>query len=133
MVSRNGREPLSNVQITVESLGLNTKTDKDGQFTIENLPQGNYTLLFSTPDFEPLQLLVRADRHMKDLKAVIMVPANQHEAADDSVFAEFDSDSSSSDAQALPSSLSSSKDRLKSIASFRLSEMSFTVRVYDSQ
>ena len=56
-----------------------------------------------------------------------------HVHVDDAVFAEFDSDSSSSDTQALPSSLSSSKDLFNNIASYRFSEMRLNVRGYDSQ
>lgn len=134
VVSRNGRVALSNVQVKIESLGLTAMTDKDGNFIFANLPSGAYTLVFSTPEFEPLDLLVRVDnQQVKDLKAVIIVPSAQSGVMDDAVFAEFDSDSSSSDTQALPSSLSSSKDLFNSIASYRFSEMRFNVRGYDSQ
>ena len=134
VVSRNGRVALSNVQVKIESLGLTATTDKDGNFIFENLPAGSYTVLFSTPDFEDLNLMVRVgDKHVQDLKSVIIVPSGQSAVLDDAVFAEFDSDSSSSDTQALPSSLSSSKDLFNNIASYRFSEMRFNVRGYDSQ
>lgn len=134
VVSRNGRVALSNVQVKIESLGLTAMTDKDGNFIFENLPAGSYTVLFSTPDFEDLNLMVRVgDKHVQDLKSVIIVPSGQSAVLDDAVFAEFDSDSSSSDTQALPSSLSSSKDLFNNIASYRFSEMRFNVRGYDSQ
>ena len=67
------------------------------------------------------------------IESVIIVPSGQSAVLDDAVFAEFDSDSSSSDTQALPSSLSSSKDLFNNIASYRFSEMRFNVRGYDSQ
>lgn len=134
VVSRNGRVALSNVQVKIESLGLTAMTDKDGNFIFENLPAGSYTVLFSTPDFEDLNLMVRVgDKHVQDLKSVIIVPSGQSAVLDDAVFAEFDSDSSSSDTQVLPSSLSSSKDLFNNIASYRFSEMRFNVRGYDSQ
>ncbi len=134
VVSRNGRVALSNVQVKIESLGLTATTDKDGNFIFENLPAGSYTVLFSTPDFEDLNLMVRVgDEHVQDLKSVIIVPSGPGTVLDDAVFAEFDSDSSSSDTQALPSSLSSSKDLFNNIASYRFSEMRFNVRGYDSQ
>lgn len=120
VVSRNGRVALSNVQVKIESLGLSATTDKDGNFIFENLPAGSYTVLFSTPDFEDLNLMVRVgNEHVQDLKSVIIVPSGQSAVLDDAVFAEFDSDSSSSDTQALPSSLSSSKDLFNNIASYR--------------
>ncbi len=134
VVSRNGRVALSNVQVTIESLGLTATTDKDGNFVFENLPKGDYNVSFATPEFENLTLRVRvADRYMKDLNSVIIVPTSASGGIDDSVFTEFDSDSSSSDEQALPSSLASSKDIFNNIASYRFSEMRFNVRGYDSQ
>ncbi len=51
---------------------------------------------------------------------------------DDAIFAEFDSDMHSSDAQSLPTSLAASKDLFGNIASYRFSEMRFNVRGYDS-
>ena len=134
VVSRNGRVALSNVQVKIESLGLAATTDKDGNFIFENLPAGSYTVLFSTPEFEDLSLMVRVgNQHVQDLKSVIIVPSGPGSVLDDAVFAEFDSDSSSSDTQALPSSLSSSKALFNNIASYRFSEMRFNVRGYDSQ
>ena len=135
VVSRNGRVALSNVQVKIENLGLTVMTDKDGNFVIENLPKGDYALLFATPEFEPLNLTVRVDnQNVKDLKQVIIVPTGPAGGVlDDAIFAEFDNDSSSSDTQALPSSLSSSKDLFNNIASYRFSEMRFNVRGYDSQ
>ncbi|MFR9129858.1 MAG: beta-sandwich domain-containing protein [Alistipes putredinis] len=75
VVSRNGRVALSNVRVKIESLGLTVMTDKDGNFVIENLPAGDYTLSFATPEFEPLNLMVRVDnRNVQDLQSVIIVP-----------------------------------------------------------
>lgn len=134
VVSRNGREALSNVKVTVESTGLSVMTDRDGNFVFENLPKGDYRLLFEAPEFELLDMLVRVDgNNMKNLKAVPIAAAAAAGDFDDSIFAEFDTDSSSSDAQALPSSLSASKDIFNNIASYRFSEMRFNVRGYDSQ
>ena len=137
VVSRNGRVALSNVEVKIESLGVTVMTDDEGRFLLGNLPAGSYTLQFDTPDFEPLSVMVRVgEEHVQDLKQVILVPGNPSESGsffDDAIFAEFDSDSSSSDTQALPSSLSASKDLFNNIASYRFSEMRFNVRGYDSQ
>ena len=89
VVSRNGRVALSNVQVKIESLGLTAMTDKDGNFIFENLPAGSYTVLFSTPDFEDLNLMVRVgNEHVQDLKSVIIVPSGQSAVLDDAVFVE---------------------------------------------
>ncbi len=133
VVSRGNREALSNVTVTLESTGLTATTDKDGNFFFENLPQGDYRVAFDAPDIEDLELRVRVGQNVRDLNAVVVSPLARGAGFDDSIFAEFDSDSSSSDEQALPSSLSASKDLFNSVASYRFSEMRFNVRGYDSQ
>ncbi|MDE7305513.1 MAG: TonB-dependent receptor, partial [Alistipes sp.] len=133
VVSRGSREALSNVKVTLESTGLTATTDKDGNFSFENLPQGDYRVAFDAPDIEDLELRVRVGQNVRDLNAVVVSPLARGAGFDDSIFAEFDSDSSSSDEQALPSSLSASKDLFNSVASYRFSEMRFNVRGYDSQ
>ena len=132
VVSRIGREAVENVKVTINETGQTAITDKDGNFNFENLPKGNYNLSFDAPDFETLGIIVTVDKNMRDLNNVVVVPSVT-EDIDDSVFAEFDSDSSSNDAQALPSSLSASKDLFNNIASYKFSEMRFNVRGYDSQ
>lgn len=133
VVSRNGREAQSNVQVMIESWGLTATTDKDGNFVFENLPHGDYTIKFVAPDFEDLDLRVRVAANMKDINSVVIVPIASREGLDAAIFTEFDSDSSASDTQSLPSSLTSSKDLFSRTASYRFSEMRFNVRGYDSQ
>ena len=132
VVSRNGRSAVGLVKVTIDSTGQSTMTDDNGRFEFATLPQGDYRLVFTAADFETLEIMVRVTQNMRDLHTVIIVPSLQNEVMDDSVFAEFDNDSSASDTQALPSSLSSSKDLYNSIASYRFSEMRFNVRGYDS-
>lgn len=133
VVSRLGREALSNVKVTLESTGLTVTTDENGNFEIENLPAGNHRITFTTPDFEELDMVVRVGNTVKDLQSVVVSPLTSPEAFDDQIFAELDMDSSSSDEQPLPSALSASKDVFTNIASYRFSEMRFNVRGYDSQ
>lgn len=132
VVSRNGRSAVGHVAVTIVETGQRVTTDDNGNFIFNNLSSGDYRLSFSAPDFEPLEVMVHVEQNMRDLQTVIIVPSIQGEVMDDSVFAEFDSDSSASDSQALPSSLSSSKDIYNNIASYRFSEMRFNVRGYDS-
>ena len=122
VVSRNGRSAVGLVKVTIDSTGQSTMTDDNGRFEFATLPQGDYRLVFTAADFETLEIMVRVTQNMRDLHTVIIVPSLQNEVMDDSVFAEFDNDSSASDTQALPSSLSSSKDLYNSIASYRFSE-----------
>ncbi len=132
VVSRNGREGVGKVIVTNETTGQSTMTDDNGNFTFNVLPKGDYKLSFSVVDFEPLDMMVTVDRNMRDLHTVVIVPTANAEVLDDSIFAELDNDSSASDTQALPSSLSASKDIYNNIASYRFSEMRFNVRGYDS-
>lgn len=132
VVSRNGRSAVGHVAVTIVETGQRVTTDDNGNFIFNDLSSGDYRLSFSAPDFEPLEVMVHVEQNMRDLQTVIIVPSIQGEVMDDSVFAEFDSDSSASDSQALPSSLSSSKDIYNNIASYRFSEMRFNVRGYDS-
>ncbi len=132
VVSRNGRTAVGQVNVTIAENGKSATTDDNGMFNFADLSAGDYRLTFTAPDFETLEIMVRVERNVRDLQSVIIVPTFQREVMDDSVFAEFDNDSSASDTQALPSSLSSSKDIYNSIASYRFSEMRFNVRGYDS-
>lgn len=133
VVSRDGRAALSGVKVTVESMGLTATTDGEGNFLFEGLPAGDYNLSFEAPEFENSNVVVRVDQLVKDTGIISLVPDMQS-IIDASLFSEFDSDvESGGDSQALPSSLSSSKDVFNNIASYKFSEMRFNVRGYDSQ
>ena len=132
IVSRNGRTAIGHVKVTLDTNGQSVTSDDNGNFIFPELEKGDYRLTFTAPDFETLEVMVHVDTNMRDLHTVILVPTFQNEIVDDSIFAEFDSDSSASDTQALPSSLNSSKDLYNNIASYRFSEMRFNVRGYDS-
>ena len=66
VVSRNGRAALSDVEVTIESLGLTARTNRDGEFLFENLPAGDYTVQFSTPEFEDLEVMVLSLIHISE-------------------------------------------------------------------
>ena len=132
VVSRNNREALSNVTVTVEPSGQTVRSDNDGNFVFEELNEGDYSLKFSAPEFETLDIKVRVDRAVKNINTIVMTQASGMDYVDDSIFAELDTDAET-DGQALPSSLGASKDIFNSIASFKFSEMRFNVRGYDSQ
>ena len=104
VVSRNGRSAVGLVKVTIDATGQTTTTDDNGMFVFPEMAQGDYRLTFSAPDFETLEMVVRVGQNMRDLHTVIIVPSFQGEVMDDSIFAEFDNDSSASDTQALPSS-----------------------------
>ncbi len=133
VVSRNGRAAVSDVKVTVESLGLTATTDREGRFLFENLPAGQYMIQFSTPEYEDLELMVRVSNDfIQDVKSVVISPLGGFNAVDGAVFVESDSETDS-DMQALPGKLSSSKDLFSNTASYRFSEMRFNVRGLDAQ
>ena len=134
VLSRNGRTAVGNVAVTIEGTTYKAQTNDDGYFELKGVPAGDYKLSFAAPEFENLDIVVKVENGVKDINAVIVVPkAVSGEVLDDAIFAELDNDSSASDTQALPSTLSASKDLYNNIASYRFSEMRFNVRGYDSK
>ena len=132
VVSREGREPIGGVVITIDQVSKTIKTNSSGEFYIDGLAPGQYLLTFTAQDFEDLEVMVRVKELVHDMYAVVMVPSNL-DLVDNSAFAEYDTDVESfGDSKALPQ-LSASKDLFNNIASYRFSEMRFNVRGYDSQ
>ena len=133
VVSRETREPIGGVAISINGVAVNTTTNENGEFVIEGLEPGQYQLTISAYEFEDLELMVRVKELVHDMQNVYMIPAGVT-VIDDSAFAELDTDAENmGDSQAMPSTLSASKDIFNNIASYRFSEMRFNVRGYDSQ
>ena len=133
VVSRDDREPITGVAIFVDDVKQKIETNQDGEFLIEGLSSGEYLLRFEASEFEDLEVMVRVKELVHDMQLVIMVPATLV-SVDDSAFSELDTDAETAgDMQALPATLSASKDLFNNIASYRFSEMRFNVRGYDSQ
>ena len=106
LVSRNGRTAVGNAVVTIEGTNFKAQTNDEGYFVLQGVPAGDYKLSFAAPEFENLDIVVKVENGVKDINTVIVVPkAISGEVLDDSIFAEFDNDSSTSDTQALPSSL----------------------------
>ena len=132
VVSRDDRQPVNGVQIMVDGVQVAT-TDNSGEFYVEGYAPGQYQMTFSAQDFEDLSLMVRVKELVHDMQLVIMIPSTTI-AVDDSAFAELDTDvETMGDNNAMPSTLSASKDLFNNIASYRFSEMRFKSRGYDSQ
>ncbi|MBR1961736.1 MAG: carboxypeptidase regulatory-like domain-containing protein [Alistipes sp.] len=134
VLSRGDRRAVGNVTVAIEGTNYATTTNDNGDFLLSGIPAGSYRLSFTAPEYEELDIVVKVERGVKDINGVIIIPKSmQGDVLDDAIFAEFDNDSSASDTQALPSSLSASKDLYNNIASYRFSEMRFNVRGYDSK
>ena len=132
VVSRATRTAIDGVKVTLTPGNVTTTTDEKGNFIFENLNKGEYSLAFEAAEYEPLSIAVRVDKLIRDINNVVLVPDNQSPTVDDAIFAEFDTETLD-DAQSLPSSLSASKDVFNNIASYKFSEMRFTLRGYDSR
>ncbi len=134
VLSRADRTAVGNAAVVIEGTDFKAQTNDEGYFELNGVPAGDYKLTFVAPEHEKLDIAVKVEQGVKDINSVIVVPnAVQGDVLDDAIFAEFDNDSSASDTQALPSSLSASKDLYNNIASYRFSEMRFNVRGYDSK
>ena len=134
ILSRGNREAVGNAVVVIDGTAYQAKTNDEGYFELTGVPAGDYKISVVAPEHEKLDVAVKVEHGMKDINSVIVIPnAVAGEVLDDAIFAEFDNDSSSSDTQALPSSLAASKDLYNSIASYRFSEMRFNVRGYDSK
>ena len=74
VVSRTTRAAIDGVKVTLTPGDVTTKTDASGNFVIENLAKGEYTLSFEAAEFEPLTLAVRVDKLIRDINNVILIP-----------------------------------------------------------
>ena len=134
ILSRGHRAAVGNAAVAIDGTDYKAITNDDGYFVLQGVPAGDYKLSVEAAEHEKLDIVVKVENNVKDINTVIIVPkAVTGEVLDDSIFAEFDNDSSTSDTQALPSSLAASKDLYNNIASYRFSEMRFNVRGYDSK
>ena len=134
ILSRGHRAAVGNAAVAIDGTDYKAITNDDGYFVLQGVPAGDYKLSVEAAEHEKLDIVVKVENNVKDINTVIIVPkAVAGEVLDDSIFAEFDNDSSTSDTQALPSSLAASKDLYNNIASYRFSEMRFNVRGYDSK
>ena len=131
VVSRGDRAAIEQVKITLTPGERQATSDAEGRFRFDDVASGDYTLTFEADDYEPLEIKVRVDKLTKDVRSIALVPVYT-EAFDDSIFAEFDTETAN-DTQSLPSSLSSSKDVFNNIASYKFGEMRFNLLGYDSQ
>ena len=116
VVSRGDRAAIEQVKITLTPGERQATSDAEGRFRFDDVASGDYTLTFEADDYEPLEIKVRVDKLTKDVRSIALVPVYT-EAFDDSIFAEFDTETAN-DTQSLPSSLSSSKDVFNNIASY---------------
>ena len=76
VVSRTTRAAIDGVKVTLTPGDITTTTDATGNFEIDKLAKGEYSLTFEATEFESLTIAVRVDQMMRDINLVIMVPSH---------------------------------------------------------
>ena len=74
VVSRAGRVALDGVKVTMTPGDVTVMSDERGNFLIENVPAGEYSLQFETPEFEPLSIAVRVGSQVRDINVSCWCP-----------------------------------------------------------
>ncbi len=132
VVTRTGRMAIDDAKVSLS--GPQSKvvyTDSEGVFEFRNLVPGAYKVLVDALDFQAVELTVNVEQQMKDLNFISLVSDVAIGGLDDSDFAEFDMESAN-DAQAMPVTLSASKDVYDNIAGYKFSTMRFRNRGYET-
>lgn len=133
IVSRVGRVPVANAEVVVtDSDGQVAKavSSDNGDFVIENLPDGDYLLTVGASGFAVNVVNVKVEGYVRDLIFISLLPEQNVEAVDDSNFSEFDMEDSGY--QNMPAILSSNADAFDNVASYKFSQIRFRQRGYDS-
>ncbi|MBR6457613.1 MAG: carboxypeptidase regulatory-like domain-containing protein [Bacteroidales bacterium] len=135
VVSRAGRVPVPGAELVLSQNGkvlTETASGSEGQFLIENLPDGIYQLDVKADEFSALTVFVTVDQgFIKDLIFVSLTPEAAIMEADESNYAEFDMDDSGySDT---PTLLLGSNDVYTNVAGYGFSSVRFKNRGYNSE
>lgn len=132
ILSRQGRTPIEGVTVKTDPSTLSTQTDENGMFLLEGVPSRRYMVTFTAPEFEPLTMAVEITDDVKDLYTVVMIPMAQIGFVDDAIFGEVDNEIGDGGSSA-PTTLSAYKDLFNNIASYKFSEMRYSLRGYNSK
>ena len=133
VVSRSGRVPVAAAEIVVsdaEGSVAKAVSTENGDFVINDLPDGSYLLTVTASGFAPGMVNFKVEGYVKDLVFVSLLPETVVTEVDDSSFAELDMDDSGY--QDVPAILSSSSDVFDNTAGYKFSQIRFRQRGYDS-
>ena len=134
VVNRAGRVPIAEAVITLsqgtETVAV-TRSDAEGRFLVELLPNGTYAMKVEAPGFVPSNVNVTVEGYVKDLIFVSLIAEQVVTDVDDSSFSEFDMDDSGyNDA---PTILFGTNDPYNEIVSYGFSSIRFKNRGYTSE
>lgn len=133
IVSRSGRIPIAEARLTLtdaEGTAVKLNSDQNGDFVINDLENGSYTILVEADGFVASRVNVAVDGFMRNLMFVTMQPEQVLAEVDESSFADLDMDDSGY--QNIPTVLSSSSDVFDNTAGYKFSSVRFRQRGFDS-
>ena len=133
IVSRSGRVPIAEARLTLtdaEGTAVRLTSDQNGDFVINDLENGSYTILVEADGFVASRVNVAVDGFMRNLMFVTMQPEQVLTEVDESSFADLDMDDSGY--QNIPTVLSSSSDVFDNTAGYKFSAIRFRQRGFDS-
>ena len=134
VVNRAGRGPIAGAELILYQGGevvASAKSDVDGKFLVESLPDGTYDMQVIAPGFLDAKVNVTVEGYLKDLIFIGMTLEQVVAEVDDSNFAEFDMDDSGFEDS--PSILFGSNDPYTNIVSYGFSNIRFKNRGYTSE
>lgn len=132
VVTRVGRTPIPGATVTLWSTPeVKANTATNGTFSFSDIPYGVYRITVEAPEFLLTEISVRVNTPERDINFITMAPdAAMRELVDDSAFSEFDFDGG--DAQAMPVTLSASRDIFDNVAGYKFGALRFRTRGYDT-
>ncbi len=125
-VTREGREPLDGVKVTLMPGGRVSYTEGGGRFSFQGVPAGQYTVTFESYDFEDAAVNVRVGENIREV-TVPMIAVAGIDSMGDLDMVDFDTEGAD-DVQYSSGGLSASKDLFANMAGYKFSEMRFNMR-----
>ena len=128
-------EPLEGALVKIENTDLQTRTDKNGFFELQNVPAGEQILDISADNYQSQSLLIISvpGKHLK-LDDILMDPVNEFESLSIITLSSEDlsDDEVGTGNDNIAGILQSSKDIYQRIASFNFGQVWYKTRGYDS-
>ncbi|MBO4625461.1 MAG: TonB-dependent receptor [Bacteroidales bacterium] len=135
VINRNGRQPVENARLVLMQGAAQlaqATSDENGNFLIQGLADGIYTLVIEAPEFLETQVQVTVnDGYVKNMFNLSLSSVQKVAEVDDDSFAAFDMDDSGYNDN--PTILFGSNDVFNSIAGYNFSAVRFRARGYSSE
>ena len=135
VINRVSRNPIDGASLMLKagSREIGTvQSDSQGNFLIQELPDGMYDLLIEAPGYLPTTVNVTVnDGYVKNMYNLSLSPSVLNDGVDDSVFGEFDLDGAGY--EDTPTILYDQNDVFNNAASYNFSAVRFRARGYVSE